>query len=71
MTYNGKPIALTFKKMVEFIADIKSQEEWNEGYALIEFSYQREKFTWKDYEVLFSLLGAKMGQLKYSGIVKE
>lgn len=71
MTYNGKPVALTFKKMVEFIANVNSEAEWNEAYALIEFSFQKEKITWNDMELMFSLLGAKMGQLKYSGIIKE
>ena len=70
MTHNGKAVALSYKKMVEFIANVSNEAEWNEASALVEFSYQHEKFNWNDHETMVLLLGAKMGQLRYSGIVE-
>ena len=70
MTYKGKPVALTYKKMVEFIADIRNEAEWNEACALVDYAYQHEKFNWNDHETMMRLLDAKLGQLRYSGSIK-
>lgn len=56
MTYNGKPVALTFKKAVEFISMVDNHDELNEAFALVDFAFQHEKITWKEHEQLWSIL---------------
>ena len=56
MTLNGTPKALTFKKMVEFISDINTEAKKDEAYGLIDFSFQHEKLTWADHEMLYALM---------------
>ncbi len=57
MTYNGEPKALTFKKLVIFASQVSTSEELKEAYALTEISYQKEKITWADHEIMYDILG--------------
>lgn len=56
--YNGKPARLSFKKLVELIKDARTEEEWNEAYALTEWNAQQDRPTisHKDEEMLLDLL---------------
>ena len=56
--YNGKPAKLSFKKLVELIADVHTEDEWNEAYALTEWNAQQDPATisHKDEAMLIHLL---------------
>jgi hypothetical protein len=56
--YNGKPVRLSFKKIVELIADVHTEAEWNEAYALTEWNAQQDPATisHKDEALLLDLL---------------
>ena len=56
--YNGKPARLSFKKLVELIADVHTEDEWNEACALIEWNAQQDLATisHKDEDLLLHLL---------------
>ena len=56
--YNGKPARLSFKKIVELIADVHTEAEWNEAYALTEWNAQQDPATisHKDEALLLDLL---------------
>ena len=56
--YNGKPARLSFKKLVELIKDVQTEEEWNEAYALTEWNSQQDPATisHKDEALLLDLL---------------
>jgi hypothetical protein len=56
--YNGKPARLSFKKLVELIKDARTEEEWNEAYALTEWNAQQDPATisHKDEALLLDLL---------------
>lgn len=56
--YNGKPVKLSFKKIVELIADVHTEAEWNEAYALTEWNAQQDPATisHKDEDLLLNLL---------------
>lgn len=56
--YNGKPAKLSFKKLVELIADVRTEDEWNEAYALTEWNAQQDPATisHKDEALLIHLL---------------
>ena len=56
--YNGKPVRLSFKKIVELIADVHTEAEWNEAYALTEWNAQQKPATisHKDEALLLDLL---------------
>jgi hypothetical protein len=56
--YNGKPARLSFKKLVELIADAYTEDEWNEAYALTEWNAQQDQATisHKDEDTLLRLL---------------
>lgn len=47
---------MTFKQLVKAIAHITSREEWEHLYGEITRSYDKEKITFADYELLFDLL---------------
>lgn len=51
---------MTFKKLVELIASIETMEEYNETCGMIDDSFQHEKITWKDHELLYTLV-SKIG----------
>ena len=55
MKYNGKPVSLTFKQLVKLISEIEVEDDKNEAFALIDWSYQHDKITWTDHEMLFTL----------------
>lgn len=48
--------AMTFKQLVKAIAHITSREEWERLYGEITRSYDKEKISFADYELLFDLL---------------
>lgn len=47
---------MTFKQLVKAIAHITSREEWELLYGEISRSYDKEKISFADYELLFDLL---------------
>lgn len=57
MKYNNKPVRMTFKKLVGLIADIQTEEDRDEAYALIDWNFQQETISWADHETLYTLTG--------------
>ena len=47
---------MTFKQLVVLISEIKNEEDYWEACGKIDISFQKEKITWKDHEVLFNIL---------------
>lgn len=47
---------MTFKKLVQAISEIKSYEDCNKVARQIDRSFEIEKTTWKDHEMLWSIL---------------
>lgn len=45
-----------FKKLAKMIAAIETTVEFDEACGAIEQAFNREKITWSDHEILFSLL---------------
>ena len=45
-----------FKKIVAAIAAINTQEDFNIACSMIDNAFQQEKITWKDHELLHSLI---------------
>lgn len=47
---------MTFKQLVKAIAHITSKDEWDMLYGEIARSFDKEKITFADYELLYDLL---------------
>lgn len=47
--------AKTFKQICEMIADATTFEQVQEIYGQIDFSFQLEKITWKEHEILYHI----------------
>ena len=45
----------TFKQLVKEIAEIKTEEERLTVYVDIDNSFQHEKITWDDHQILYTL----------------
>lgn len=45
-----------FKKIVAAIAAIDTQEDFDITCGMIDNAFQQEKITWKDHELLYSLI---------------
>lgn len=45
-----------FKKIVAAIAAIKTQEDFDIACGMINTAFQQEKISWKDHELLYSLI---------------
>lgn len=49
---------MTYKKLVEMIANIKTEEEYNEACYQVDRSFDTaEKISWNDHEIMIKLLG--------------
>lgn len=46
----------TFKQLVKEIAEIKTEEERLTVYVDIDNSFQHEKITWDDHQILYTLV---------------
>lgn len=46
---------MTFKQLVKRIHDIKTEEDRNEVFGQIDRSYDMEKISWNDHELLYDL----------------
>ena len=57
---------MTFKQLVRRVADIRTFVQYNVVCGEVDFAYQKEKISWTDHELLYSLLG-----MVYWGIGKE
>ncbi len=45
-----------FKKIVSAIAAVNTQEDFDIACSMIDNAFQQEKITWKDHELLHSLI---------------
>ena len=50
----------TFKQLVDTIASISSKEDFNRACGEIDDSFQHDKITWNDHELLYKLI-SKLG----------
>ena len=48
--------ALSYKQIVGCIAAITTKEDYNKVCGMIDFSFQKEKISWKDHEVLYAVM---------------
>ena len=48
--------ALSYKQIVGCIAAITTKEDYNTVCGMIDFSFQKEKISWKDHEVLYAVM---------------
>lgn len=46
---------MSYKKLVEAIANMKTEEDRLEVWGQINRSFEKEKITWKDHETLYDL----------------
>ena len=46
----------TFKQLVDTISNISSDEDFNEACGEIDISFQHDKISWKDHELLYKLV---------------
>lgn len=44
-----------FKQICEMIADATTFEQVQEIYGQIDFSFQRDKITWREHEILYHI----------------
>lgn len=49
--------ALSYKQIVGCIAAITTREDFNKVCGMIDSSYQHEKISWKDHEILYAVVG--------------
>lgn len=49
--------ALSFKQLVNLLADVKTEEDFNRACGQIDMSFQHDKITWNDNELLYKLAG--------------
>lgn len=45
-----------FKKIVELIVNIETQEDFDIVCGMIDTEFNKEKLTWKEHELLYSLM---------------
>lgn len=46
---------MTYKKLIEAIANMKTEEDRLEVWGQINRSFEKEKITWKDHETLYDI----------------
>lgn len=47
---------MSFKKLVQLIADIETTVEFDEACGAIDRAFGKDKITWADHEILYRLL---------------